>query len=344
MSDDYTADRQTTGVVAVGGSATGTIETAGDQDWFAVELEAGVEYRIDLEGSATGGGTLVDPWLRWLHDADRAGIRGTRDLDGGEGLNARQVFTPTESGIYYISANGAQGQTGSYTLSVTRLTPPAGGTTETLPGPSDTDDPDDGAPPDGTVDGSPPDPPIAPEPTAADLPADTTTTGVVAVGGSVTSEIETVGDLDWFAVELEAGVEYRIDLKGSPTDDGTLLNPVLYGVRTAAGADVAGTFDDNGGEGRNAQERFTATESGVHYIMAGSNHTTGSYLLSVTRTTPAPAQDDPDEVTEDGSPLGPPIASEPEPELSVADAEAREGEDAVLRFRVTLDRAAAVRR
>ena len=58
MADDYTHDLLTTGAVTVGGSVQGTIETAGDEDWSAVELEAGVEYRIDLKGSDTGGGTL----------------------------------------------------------------------------------------------------------------------------------------------------------------------------------------------------------------------------------------------------------------------------------------------
>ena len=41
MPDDYSADHFTVGTVAVGGSATGVIETAHDQDWFAVELVAG---------------------------------------------------------------------------------------------------------------------------------------------------------------------------------------------------------------------------------------------------------------------------------------------------------------
>ena len=41
MPDDYSADRFTTGTVAVGGSATGVIETALDQDWFAVEQVVG---------------------------------------------------------------------------------------------------------------------------------------------------------------------------------------------------------------------------------------------------------------------------------------------------------------
>ena len=38
MPDDYSATTQTTGAVAVGGPATGEIETGGDRDWFAVTL------------------------------------------------------------------------------------------------------------------------------------------------------------------------------------------------------------------------------------------------------------------------------------------------------------------
>ena len=38
--------------MTVGGSATGEIDYWGDRDWFAVELEAGTTYRIDLEGVA----------------------------------------------------------------------------------------------------------------------------------------------------------------------------------------------------------------------------------------------------------------------------------------------------
>ena len=57
-TDDYAADPTTTGRVVVGGSATGNIDPADDRDWFAVELEADKMYRIDLEGSPTGGGTV----------------------------------------------------------------------------------------------------------------------------------------------------------------------------------------------------------------------------------------------------------------------------------------------
>ena len=107
----------TPGVVVVGDSVTGTIDPAGDRDGYAVALEAGTTYQIDLEGAATGQGTLADPFLRWLRGRG-SGIPGTRDDNGGEGLNARQVFTPAESGTYYISARAAGAGTGTYRLSV----------------------------------------------------------------------------------------------------------------------------------------------------------------------------------------------------------------------------------
>ena len=109
----------TTGTVAVGGSVTGEIGHAGDADAYAVELVAGRTYRIDLEGAATSMGTLADPMLRWLRDETGSGLQGTRDDNSGEGANARQVFTPTDSGTYYISATAGGNETGTFTLTVT---------------------------------------------------------------------------------------------------------------------------------------------------------------------------------------------------------------------------------
>lgn len=56
IADDYLASAATTGTVAVGGSATGTIETTGDADWFKVTLTAGTTCEFKLEGSDTGQG------------------------------------------------------------------------------------------------------------------------------------------------------------------------------------------------------------------------------------------------------------------------------------------------
>ena len=81
--DDFAA---TTGEVSVGGSATGEIHSLRDADWFAVTLEAGTTYRIDLEGSRTDAGTLRDPYLRGVHDANGARLAGTTNDDGGTRL------------------------------------------------------------------------------------------------------------------------------------------------------------------------------------------------------------------------------------------------------------------
>ena len=123
MSDDYSADILTDGTVVVGGIATGEIERSGDRDWFAVELEAGRTYTIDLRGSRTNDGTLRDPYLRGIHDADGNLISGTTNDDGGESYNSRLTFTATESGTYYIAASAYSGR-GTYEGEVTDTSPP----------------------------------------------------------------------------------------------------------------------------------------------------------------------------------------------------------------------------
>ena len=238
VGDDHPAGTGTTGTVAVGGSATGEVERPRDRDWFAVTLEAGKEYRIDLEGSPTNAGTLRNPYLRGVHDADGNRIRGTTDNNGGTGHNGRLLFEPENAGTYYISAGANGDRTGTYRVSVVEV--------------------------------------------GDDHPAGTGTDGTVAVGGSATGEIERAGDRDWFAVTLEAGKKYRIDLEGSPTDAGTLRNPYLRGVHDADGNRIRGTTDNNGGTGQNARLQFEAESAGTYYIAAGANgDRTGTYELSV---------------------------------------------------------------
>ena len=124
MSDDYSADRFTTGTVAVGDTATGRIGSSGERDWFAVELVAGRTYVIDLRGSPTGDGTLSDPYLRGIYDADGNRISNTTDDDGGQSYNSRVTFTATESGTHYIAAGAYSSRQGTYELEVTDTSPP----------------------------------------------------------------------------------------------------------------------------------------------------------------------------------------------------------------------------
>ena len=105
----------------------------------------------------------------------------------------------------------------------------------------------------------------------ADLPADVSTTGVVEVGGFVVSTIETLDDVDAFAVDLVAGQTYRIDLEGSSSlHKGTLDDPLIVGLLDPQGQAIPNTRNDNGGVGENSQLVFTASESGTYHILAGT--------------------------------------------------------------------------
>ena len=243
--DDFRQDTATKGAVAVGGHVTGDAQFADDQDWFAVALEAGKTYRIDLEGYATGQGTLVDPYLYGIHDANGILVADTDDDDGGVGYNSRLMFVAPDTATYYVAAGGRLGATGTYKLSVEEV-----------------------------------------EVVVDDFRQDTTTTGAVTVGAPVTGDAQFADDHDWFAVELEAGKAYRIDLEGSPTGEGTLDDPYLYGIHDANGILIADTDDDDGGVGYNSRVIFVAPDTATYYVAAGGHNgywgaKTGTYKLSV---------------------------------------------------------------
>ena len=243
---DLPFDDTTTGEVDVGGTVTGSNADRFDKDWFAVELEAGTRYQIDLEGSPTGRGTQSDP-LVTLHAPTAADNPGSDD-DGGVGLNARTVFTPKEDGTHYISArsNSLDNTDATYTLSVIVLG--ANGASE-----ADTD-----------------------------FPRTTATTGRVEVGASATGNIGSEDDLDGFRVDLEAGGRYQFDLEGADTGRGTLSDPFLslYGDDFKISHYIG--EDDDGGEGLNSRLTYTATATGTYHLEVGENvGATGTYTLSV---------------------------------------------------------------
>ena len=259
---DLPADTTTTGKVEVGGSVTGTIADTTDDlttgDSFKVDLEAGKRYQIDVEGAPTGRGTLPDPWLGNILDPDGNLVQDSGDNDGGVGLNARLILTPTEDGAHYVKVNSyfvPNTQPGTYTLSVILLG--ANGVSE-----ADTD-----------------------------FPATTATTGRVEVGGSVTGNRGSIGDTDWFAVVLEAGKTYQIDLTGEYGGGGTLKDPYLDNIRDSSGIRISNTFNndvDFANDIFDSQIIFTPTAVGTYYLVAiGNGSITGTYTLSVRDITPA---------------------------------------------------------
>jgi hypothetical protein len=115
-ADDFPANATTTGVVPAAGTATGNLEVAGDHDWFGIQLTAGVQYTLKLQGDTVGAGTLHDPLMQLFNGSSQF-IASNDDGDGN--LNSRIVYTPSVSGIYYIDAGAFGDQyAGTYRITV----------------------------------------------------------------------------------------------------------------------------------------------------------------------------------------------------------------------------------
>ena len=157
MADDYAASTATTGSVAVGGSTTGNIETTGDADWFAITLTAGATYQFDLQGSATGQGTLQAPTLQLRDGVGNLLLTDVQSggFGPGPGYSSRLIYTAGVTGTFYLASDPQTNDVGTYKISAIQV----GAITD-------------------------------------DYAASTATTGSVAVGGSTTGNIETTGDAD----------------------------------------------------------------------------------------------------------------------------------------------------
>lgn len=117
--DEPTGNINTELSIQVGGSVAGDIEREGDVDFYAVFLQAGVRYQIDLEGTDTSQGTLRDPFLTGIFNSSGVSVATAND-DSGVGINSRIFFTPSVTGTYFIGAssfdNISLDDIGTYTL------------------------------------------------------------------------------------------------------------------------------------------------------------------------------------------------------------------------------------
>ena len=125
------------------------------------------------------------------------------------------------------------------------------------------------------------------EPSGDDFSNSTGTSGEVDVGGSVTGNIASSIDVDWFRVALEADKPYQIDLKGVDGGGGTLTDPNLRNIRDSSGTEIADTGNDDADtDNDDSQTNFTPTNAGDYYLVAAAaSASTGTYTLSVREST-----------------------------------------------------------
>ena len=113
---DLPADTSTTGTITIGGSASGTRGSGTDEDWYAVELQAGVQYTFIM--LRDGDNPHEDPLLILYNSAGTEIDRNDDvEIDGvAANSNSFITFTPDESGTYYLGASGWAVTTGDYTI------------------------------------------------------------------------------------------------------------------------------------------------------------------------------------------------------------------------------------
>ncbi len=116
-----------------------------------------------------------------------------------------------------------------------------------------------------------------------DVPGDLSTGATIAVGGSLTGELEVVGDTDWYRIELAAGDSIGISLFGSGASP---VSDTYLRVYDANGNLIA--ENDDGGEGLNSFLRFVSDNGGTYYIEADSygNNKIGEFTLQVSEVQP----------------------------------------------------------
>ncbi|RYY44911.1 MAG: hypothetical protein EOP59_05370 [Sphingomonadales bacterium] len=115
----------------------------------------------------------------------------------------------------------------------------------------------------------------------------TGTTGTIALDGTLTGAIDTLGDHDWYAITLVAGQRYTFQTTSSGTGVGA---DTTITIRDSTGAFDLGYNDDGGSQGSAfySSLTFTAQTSGTYYVDVGgyNNEDTGTYRLSVSQPPP----------------------------------------------------------
>ena len=253
--------------IGMGKTAIGALQTGDDKDWFAVTLEADVDYQFDMFTSIDGGGnSLIGGGINGVYNSSGAtqttvhlievGPTITDDDDNAWYEKRRAYFEPTVGGTYYLEvgpdshdsaglAGGTYAQSQpTYTVRVRKAD-------------------DYGHNPDST------------------------TAGSVSVGGSVRghfyTEHNSTVDQDWINVNLTGGQTYLFTLTGHATANTQM--------KIISVADRNGLLIINGANAnRNsstASFRFTPIADGTYFVVLsslqhdGTKHPAPDYTFSV---------------------------------------------------------------
>ena len=117
-TDDYGDSVSSARLITLNTNVSGVINAAYDRDFYGVDLEGGTEYAIAYRGTPTDGGTMDDPRIYGVLDANGTIVSSGND-DGGIGYDSLLFFTPTSTQTYYFDFGGYDSSNGTFTVSVT---------------------------------------------------------------------------------------------------------------------------------------------------------------------------------------------------------------------------------
>ena len=265
-NDDCPEDTTTTCILVLGSSFDGNIHNPNsreyEEDWVKLEDLTTGRYRFRLRGHGSSPSPGLTMIIRKEGRSPGQVADGTYVHHFVAGSNAGLAGSPTD---VYIEVRG---ENGDYRLSVERLS--------------------------------------YIEPSGADLASGATTAGWLEVGydpyPGKSGRVAYSSDGDAFWVDLEAGKNYRIDVRGNESADfggtapdpimsltmpeatsATLLNPIQDIVSHIAPGGVLSQamIATGGGQGANARLDIAVNTSGQFLIEASDENSTGTYTVTV---------------------------------------------------------------
>lgn len=264
IEDDIEGNEFTDAMLTPAAPFAGRIETAADEDWFAVALIPGNDYEFTVDAGEFS--SLTAPKLELRTTEPSACCNWSNVLFSNVDTNGRAsiAFTPAYPGFYWLVVKGAsETATGRYQVSMQETQHPPPSVFSWTEG-------------------------------GNDFPGTLETSGHLSlfngVGydatGSLVAQINEPGDVDWFRFEAEAGKTYTFTATGSRSYlSNELLNRVRLTLRDETGKELASDPDGT------ARITYTAdTDRQLILDVRSADSSTGGYALAASSTPEGGAQ------------------------------------------------------
>ncbi|WP_027855811.1 hypothetical protein [Marinobacterium litorale] len=239
VTDDYADNTDTAGSVAPGASTAGTLEQAGDHDWFSAQLTGGNTYRIKVVSEGGRDATLADLLAGYGIPTEGMSAEEMEALLTQMGFDINNLLAPllaeySLSGYSNNDYNGFVDEAGRSVLGILDTSTEDDGTQIIFSPRQDSEWFFDVSNDAGTTGGYT----LSVETITDDYVDNIDTSGTVSLGSSATGRIDAVGDKDWFAVELSADTTYRVNLQTPGSDNpGNVYKPhvTVYSLEDSDG-------------------------------------------------------------------------------------------------------------